>query len=187
MTTYQPRSPRLLDRSASCLVVVDMQEPFLNAMHGRDAQLANVLLLCRAAKILGVPTVATTQYASRMGGVVSEVAEALGGGEVQDKMTFSCAGSVAFLERLTGFRQVVICGVETHICVTQTALDLLHLGYQVHVCPDAVTSRTVEKHKLGMERLRDSGVVPCAAEASVYEWMVAAGTPEFKQILPLVK
>jgi len=77
--------------------------------------------------------------------------------------------------------------VETHICVSQTAHDLLHAGYQVHVAPDAVSARTVEKHKLGMERIRDAGIRPCAAEAAVYEWLFEAGTPEFKEILQWVR
>jgi nicotinamidase-related amidase len=182
----------LLDRRASLLVVVDMQEPFLNAIHGRDALTANVVLLCRAAGVLGVPVVATTQYAARMGGVVPEVAEAIGGsgggdGGALDKLRFSCLGAAGFLERLPGKRQVVLCGVETHICVTQTAADLLRLGLAVHIAADAVSSRTFEKHKLGMERLRDIGALPCASEAAVYEWLHEAGTPEFKQILALVK
>lgn len=186
------RHPALLGRDTSVLVVVDMQEPFLNAIHGRDALTANVLLLTHAARILGIPTIATLQYASRMGGVVPEVAEALGTEAASgplDKMCFSCGGSDEFLSALaaTGREQVLLCGVETHICVSQTAHDLLSAGSQVHVAADAVSSRTLEKHKLGMERIRDAGVKPCAAEAAVYEWLREAGTPEFKEILKLVK
>ncbi len=81
----------------------------------------------------------------------------------------------------------MLCGVETHICVSQTALDLMHRGYQVHVAADAVSSRSLEKHKLGMERMRDSSVLPCAAEAAVYELLREAGTPAFKSLLPFIK
>lgn len=186
------RHPALLGRDTSVLVVVDMQEPFLGAIHGRDALTSNVLLLCHAARILGIPTIATVQYASRMGGVVPEVMEALGGetrASTLDKMCFSCGGSEEFGAALTatGKKQALLCGVETHICVSQTAHDLLHAGYQVHISPDAVSSRTLEKHKLGMERIRDTGIKPCAAEAAVYEWLREAGTPEFKEILKMVK
>ena len=184
------RHPYLLDRSACALVVVDMQEPFLAAIHERERVEANVLLLCRAAQTLEVPVLATVQYAVRMGGVVPAVADVLPAGtEPLDKLCFSCGGSDAFLESLrrTGRSQVLLCGVETHICVSQTAHDLLEAGYQVHVAADAVSSRSLEKHKLGMERIRDAGVRPCAAEAAVYEWLVAAGTPEFKEILKLVR
>jgi nicotinamidase-related amidase len=185
------RHPSLLRRDLSALVVVDMQEPFLNAIHGREPLTANVLLLCRAARILGVPILATTQYEQRMGGLVPEVAEAMGpdGPAVLDKMCFSCAASPEFRDALaaTGRRQVVLCGVETHICVSQTAHDLAHQGYGVHVAADAVSSRTLERHKLGMERIRDAGILPCAAEAAVYEWLYEAGSPEFKEILKLVR
>jgi nicotinamidase-related amidase len=183
------RHPALLRRDDTALVVVDMQEPFLGAIYGRDALTANVTLLCRAARVLSVPILATVQYATRLGGMVAEVAEAIGSSEATDKMCFSCAGSEAFAAALTatGRRQILICGVETHICVSQTAHDLLHAGYQAHVAPDAVSSRTLEKHKMGMERIRDAGIKPCAAEAAVYEWLYEAGTPEFKEILQWVK
>jgi nicotinamidase-related amidase len=187
--TLFERHPGLLRRDDCALIVVDMQEPFLNAIHGRAALTANVVLLCRAARVLGVPILATLQYAARMGGTVTEVAEAIGADAAIDKMCFSCAGSQAFAAALTatGRRQILLCGVETHICVSQTAHDLLHAGYQVHVAPDAVSSRTLEKHKLGMERIRDAGIHPCAAEASLYEWLREAGTPEFKEILKWVR
>ena len=184
------RHPLLLKREASALVVVDMQEPFLGAIHERERLTANVLLLCHAARILRVPLLATVQYAARMGGIVADVAAALPAGDTPiDKLCFSCGGSDAFLEALTaaGRRQVVLCGVETHICVSQTAHDLLHAGYQVHVAADAVSSRSLEKHKLGMERIRDASARPCAAEAAVYEWLREAGTSEFKEILKLVR
>jgi len=186
------RHPQLLGRSTTVLVVVDMQEPFLSVIHERERLTENVTLLCRAATTLGIPAVATVQYASRMGGVVPAIAEALGSRadvEPLDKMCFSCAGSPDFLAALeaTGHRQVLLCGVETHICVSQTAHDLLHAGYQVHVAADAVSSRTLERHKLGMERIRDAGARACAAEAAVYEWLQEAGTPEFKEILKLVR
>jgi nicotinamidase-related amidase len=185
------RHPLLLDRDRSVLVVVDMQESFLNVIHGRDALTANVTLLCRAATILQVPIIRTTQYTQRLGGIVPEIQDAIGNPDVSpvDKMCFSCAGSEAFHRALQELsrEQVVLCGVETHICVSQTAHDLFHFGYQVHVAADAVSSRTVEKHKLGMERIRDAGVRPCAAESAVYEWLEEAGTPEFKAILPCIK
>ena len=106
-----------------------------------------------------------------------------------DKMSFSCAGSPEFMNHLrsVGRTQILICGLETHICVTQTVLDLAAHGYQVHVAADAVSSRSVDKHKLGMERIRDNAVLPCAAEGAVYELLSAAGTPQFKAILALVK
>ena len=190
--TAPARHPYLLGRETTVLVVVDMQEPFLSAIFERERLTQNVLLLSRAARILGVPTLATVQYTARMGGIVPAVAHALPDGvalAALDKLCFSCAGSDAFLDALarTGRKQVLLCGIETHICVSQTAHDLLHAGYQVHVAADAVSSRSLEKHKLGMERIRDAGIRPCAAEAAIYEWLREAGTPEFKEILALVR
>ena len=185
------RHPNILDPKQTVLVVVDMQEPFLAVMHDRERLLANVCLLVQSAVTLGVPVITTTQYAERLGGIVPEIAalyQAAAGAAV-DKLCFSCAGAEGFSEHLVSpsRRQVLLCGLETHICVSQTALDLTHQGYQVHVAADAVSSRTLEKHKLGMERMRDSGVLPCAAEAAVYELLREAGTPAFKSLLPFIK
>ncbi len=184
------RHPHILDRSQAVLVVIDMQEPFLNVMYERGRLIANVRLLVATAVRLNIPIVPTTQYAERMGGVAGELLQSLRSAlPPADKLCFSCVGADGFSESLAALerRQVLLCGVETHICVSQTALDLTQQGYQVHVAADAVSSRTLEKHKLGMERMRDSGVLPCAAEAAVYELLREAGTPEFKVILPLVK
>lgn len=186
-----PRHPHILDRNNTVLVAVDLQEPFLRTIAERDRVIANSRLLIQAAHLLGVPVVATLQYEKRMGGLVPEIAELFDASAAgaMDKMVFSCCGSDEFTGALeaSGRKQVLICGVETHICVNQTALDLLYRGYQVHVSPDAVSSRTVERHKLGMEKMRDCGVIPCAAEGAVFEWLYAASEPEFKSVLALVK
>lgn len=193
------RHPTLLDSATSVLLVIDMQEPFLQVMHGRDALTANVVLLCKTAAILGVPVLMTTQNVARMGPVIPSVVHSMPNTSrvkgataplpTHDKMSFSCASSELFERTLGGLerKQVVICGLETHICVSQTAHDLRYAGYQVHVVADAVSSRTIEKHKLGMERIRDAGILPSAAEAAVYEWVREAGTAEFREVLPLVK
>lgn len=185
-----PPSP-LLHCESTLLVVVDMQEKLLSVMHNPAALTANVLLLVRSAAVLGVPVLATTQNAARLGGLSPQVAAALPPGVPAplDKLSFSCMADTPFADALThsGRHQIVLCGLETHICVAQTALDLVQRGWQAHVAADAVSSRTVEKHKLGMERVRDGGALPCAAEAAVYELLGAAGTPAFRQILPLVK
>jgi nicotinamidase-related amidase len=187
----EARHPYILRRETALLVVVDMQEPFLRVIHDRERLTANVLLLIEASKILGVPILSSVQYAQRLGGFAPEILSALPADAPPpaDKLSFSCAGSPEFLALLqeTGRRQILLCGVETHICVAQTALDLAQLGFQVHVAADAVSSRTLEKHKLGMERIRDSAVLPCAAEGAVYELLREAGTPAFKAILSLVR
>ncbi len=188
MPDYE-RHPHILRRDWAVLIVIDMQEPLLAVMHERERLVANVRLLVETAVLLGIPVVPTTQRAERLGGIAAEIAGLLPGVPVTDKLCFSCAGADGFVERLAalGRRQIVLCGVETHICVSQTALDLTHLGYQVHTAADAVSSRTLEKHKLGMERMRDSSVLPCAAEAAAYELLGEARTPEFKSLLPRFK
>ena len=196
--------PSLLRVEDTVVVAIDLQGAFLKVIHDADRVLANARLLLQSAAILGVPVIATTQNAARLGGVDESVApllEAAGspgrggcaspttGASVIDKMVFSAARCPDFATALTslGRKQIVLCGVETHICVTQTALDLRAAGHQVHVAVDACSSRSMEKHKLGMERLRDNGALPIATEAAVYELLGQAGTPAFKQILPLVK
>lgn len=186
------RHPYILGRENTILVVVDMQEPFLRGIHDRERLIGNVRLLIQAAAKLNVPILTTVQYAERMGPLVPEIEHAVPDAAAcvpVDKMCFSCAGSPAFQMALAerNRRQILLCGVETHICVSQTALDLVSQGYQIHVAADAVSARSLEKHKLGMERMRDSAVLPCAAEAAVYELLREAGTPEFKAILQLVK
>ncbi len=193
------RHPMLLDRASSVLLVVDMQDPFLNVIHGREALTANVVLLCKTAAILGIPVLMTTQNVARMGTVNPAIVHSVSTASraknnvfalpIIDKMSFSCVASELFERTITGLgrKQVVVCGMETHICISQTAHDLRYASYQVHVVADAVSSRTLEKHKLGMERIRDAGILPCAAEAVVYEWVREAGTPEFREILNLVK
>ena len=185
------RHPNLLDRNTTLLIIIDMQEPFLSVIHERVRLTENVQLLAQAAAVLNIPVLSTVQYAERMGGIVPEIAEVLpqNAPKPVDKLDFSCARSEEFMAQVmaTGRRQILLCGVETHICVSQTALDLVHHGYQVHVAADAVSSRTLEKHKLGMERMRDNAILPYAAEAAVYELLGAAGSPEFKSILKLVK
>jgi nicotinamidase-related amidase len=183
-----PRHSHLLRREDMLLVVVDMQEPFLRSIHDRDRLTDNVKMLVQAANTLSVPVLTTIQYGSRMGGVIPELAPLISAAH-WDKMCFSCMGLPEFREAVqtSGRRQVLLCGIETHICVAQTAMDLVADGFQAHVAADAVSSRTLERHKLGMERLRDSGVFPCAAEAAIYELLREAGTPEFKSLLKLVK
>jgi nicotinamidase-related amidase len=179
----------LLRPNDTILVAIDLQDAFLNVIHERDRVIACAGLLLRAAPILGVPIIATTQNQARLGGMAADLADLLGDASVVDKLAFSAVGAPPFVEALqaAGRSQVLICGVETHICITQTTLDLIALGYQVHVAADAVSSRILEKHKLGMERIRDHGGLPVAAEAAVYELLGQAGTPEFRQILPLVR
>lgn len=184
------RHPQILQADRSVLVVVDMQEPFLRNLFERERVLHHCRLLIQSANILKVPVIATLQYAQRMGQVVPDIAEVLPEGcEPIDKMCFSCYGSEPFRTALmaSGRTQVVLCGVEAHICVLQTALDAHSAGFQVQVVEDAVSARSRESWQIAMRRLRHADVVVTCTESVLYEWLVQAGTDAFRQILPLVK
>lgn len=181
--------PNILDRNKTVLVVIDMQEPFLRGIFERDRVVSCVLSMVRAAKALDVSIVTTLQYQARMGDVIPELAEILPDSNRIDKTTFSCCGVETFIEQLNSFerRTAVICGVETHICVNQTALDLVEMGYKVHVPADAVSSRHETDWQIGLEKMRQSGVVITSKEMAIFELLRDAACPEFKQILELVK
>jgi nicotinamidase-related amidase len=174
--------------SDSVLLVVDEQPTFMQSIWEADRVLRRTEFLLRIAAIMEVPIFATEQYPERMGSTNSKIA-ALLPKPAFGKMSFSCAGCEPLLIELenTGRRQVILVGVETHICVSQSAADLVNAGYEVVVCPDAVSARTVEMHKLGMERMRDSGVLPMHTEAVAYEWLDTANHPKFRDALKLVK
>lgn len=184
------RHPEILNADHSVLVVVDMQEPFLRNAFERERVVNSCRLLIQSAKVLNVPIIATLQYAQKMGGVVPEIAEVLPDGcEPIDKMCFSCYGSEPFRAALMASErtQVVVCGVEAHICVLQTALDAQAAGFQVHVVEDAVSSRSRENWQNAVHRMRHAGIVVTCTESALYEWLIQAGTDQFRQILPLVK
>lgn len=176
-----------LDPTRSVLLVVDMQPAFLRGIHEVERVIARSTFIARVAESMGVPVLATEQNPDRMGGTHPELAPHTG--VPFPKMAFSCLGceDLASALEFTGRRQAVIVGIESHICVGQTAQDLLAMGYEVAVCPDGISAGTLEAHKLGMERMRDAGVVPVHTEAVAYEWMGTADHFVFRQVLDLVK
>ena len=177
-----------LKEDKSVLIIVDVQPVLAGVLCESDRLLGRSLFTARSAAVLEIPVLATVQNQAKMGELLPELAEYLSI-PAFDKMSFSAAGCPEFMAALlaTGRKQVVIVGVETHICVCLTALDLLKDGFEVVVCPDGVTSRTMDRHKLGMERIRDAGVVPAHTESVVYEWMQTADHPKFRDVLKIVK
>ena len=177
----------LLEPTRSVLIVVDVQTTLLKGIHEADRVLAKALFMARAAEALGVPVLATEQNPQRLGGTHPHLAPHVGA--PFPKMAFSCIDceDLASALEFTGRRQAVLVGVETHVCVGFTAQTLLALGYEVAVCPDGVSAGSLEAHKLGMERMRDAGIVPVHTEAVAYEWMGTAEHFAFRQILQLVK
>jgi nicotinamidase-related amidase len=178
------------------VLVIDIQERLAAAMDRREEVAAASAKLIRAASGLGAPTLVTRQYPKGLGDVEPVIASATdaalrAGARVDaiDKTAFSCMTQVGFRELLeaTGRRTVAITGMETHICVTQTALALHEAGYAVHVCADAVCSRRALDNDVALDRLRAAGVVVTTTESVIYEALGAAGTDDFKAVLALIK
>jgi nicotinamidase-related amidase len=176
---------RVLDRGRAALVVVDVQEAFRPAVLDFDRVAAAAATLVRGARILELPVIVTQQYPKGLGATVPELAEHLDGVEPIDKVRFSAAAADGF--DLQGRDQALICGIESHVCVSQTAHDLLDRGVQVHVARDAVTSRTEENRELGLHKMEGAGAVVTSVETALFELLGAAGTDEFKQVQALVK
>lgn len=179
----------LLDRDNTVLVVVDMQEPFLRHISNRDGLLNGVTKLVSFAKALQIPVITTLQYREKMGDIIPELDELIPDAPKIDKTTFSCCRTAPFLDAMEqiGRKKVLLCGVETHICVNQTAHDLLSLGYRVHLAEDAVSSRHDSDRTVGINKMRQSGVIISSVEMAMFEMLGDAATPEFKIILQLVK
>lgn len=190
-TDYAEIARRPLEPEQCALIVIDIQEKLLPPIWQREQLVRNAKLLIRLAGILNIPTVATTQYAKGLGNTVPEVASLLPANESIDKLMFSCFGSDVFcsiLKRLPGQRTtVLLCGMETHICVAQTALAALRDGYLVHVASDAVSSRTESNWRVGLERMRAAGAVISSTEMVIYELLRSSGAPAFRAMLPYLK
>jgi nicotinamidase-related amidase len=178
-----------LERDRAALVVVDVQEAFRPAVLDFEEVAQNVGVLVQGAKALGVPVLVTEQYPKGLGSTVPEVARHLDGVTPIEKVCFSAAGSDDFNAALagTGRDQVLLCGIESHVCVNQTADDLLARGREVHVAQDAVSSRRKDNRKLGLHKMERAGAVVTSVETALFELLGEAGTPEFKEIQRLVK
>jgi nicotinamidase-related amidase len=176
---------RVLDRGRAALVVVDVQEAFRPAVRDFDQVAGGVAALVRGARILGLPVVVTEQYPKGLGSTVPEVAEHLDGIEPLAKIDFSAAAADGF--DLEGREQALVCGIEAHVCVSQTAHDLLDRGVEVHVASDAVTSRSEANRELGLHKMEGAGAVLTSVETALFELLGAAGTDEFKQVQGLIR
>jgi nicotinamidase-related amidase len=178
-----------LTRSRAGLVVVDVQERLLPAIFEHQRVVQNTLRLIQGAAILKVPIFATEQYPKGLGPTVPEVAAAIPGFAPMEKLAFSACGAAGFVTALKKRKvsETVLCGIEGHVCVTQTCLDLLEKGFRVFVAADAVSSRTPENYRVGLDRMRAAGAVIVSTEMVLFELLERAGTDEFKQILNLVR
>lgn len=190
-SVYAEMARRPLEAEQCALVVIDIQQKLLPPIFQKDQLVRNSQLLIRAAGILKIPAVISTQYAKGLGSTVPEIAALLPETEAIDKTLFSCFGSDVFcslLKRLPGQRTtLLLCGMESHICVTQTALGALREGYLVHVASDAVSSRTEWNWRIGLERMRAAGAIISSTEMMIYELMRSSSSAAFKELLPHLK
>ncbi len=186
----------LIAREDFALVVIDIQERLAAAMGRRDHVVRTTGRLVRVAVMLGAPIIVTRQYPQGLGPTVPELDELFMRLEGEgarivgvDKTAFCCAMEADFNDalRAAGRAQVVLAGMETHICVTQTALALAREGYDVHVPADACCSRDAALHEVAVDRMRFAGVTVTASESVMYEAVGRAGTDEFRELLGIVK
>ena len=182
---------RPLDPEHCALVVVDIQEKLLPAISNKDVLVKNSQLLIRLAGLINLPILVSTQYARGLGGTVPEIASLLPDAQVLDKTEFGCfnnAGFCSAVKALPGNRTtVLLCGMETHICVMQTALGAMNQGYIAHVASDAVGSRSEWNYHIGLNRMQDAGAVISSTEMMMYELLRSSSSPTFKELLPYLK
>ncbi len=189
--TGEPVARRSLEVGQCVLAVIDIQEKLLPAIANREELVRNSRVLIRLAEVLNIPVLLTTQYVRGLGPTVPEIAELLPDVLPIDKMEFGCFGREEFrtaIRELPGCRTtVLLCGIESHICVMQTALGALDNGYVVHVASDAIGSRSELNWRLGIDRMESAGCVISSTEMMMYELLRRSGTAEFKEMLQYIK
>lgn len=173
----------------SCLVIVDVQGKLAQLMHDKERLFGNLEVLARSANMLDMKIVVCRQNPKALGPVIDELLPHLEGVEPADKFVFSCCGSDEFNSQLeaANARNVILCGIESHICVTQTAIDLIDKGYVVHVIADAVSSRTESNKKIGIKRMEQEGARVSSTEMVLFELLKTAEHPKFRDIAKLIK
>ena len=187
--------PRKMDQITAlrpenaALIVVDVQGKLASLMHDREQLYRNLQILVKGARILELPVYWLEQYPEGLGPTIPEVAELLTGLEPMPKVCFSACGLEEFAQKLRaeGRQQILVCGIETHICVYQTVRDLLADGYHVQVVADAVSSRTAGNRQIGLDRMAGLGAHITSVEMALFELLRQADTPPFKEIARLVR
>ena len=176
-----------LTPARSTLCVIDVQEKLISTIPTGHQLTTECCRIVEAATLFGTHVILTEQYRKGLGPTVTPLAEKLQHQEPIEKKAFSCCGSTSFINRIpTSTETLVLCGIETHICVAQTALDLLQLGYHVCIAADAVGSRREQDHNVALRRLEGSGAVISTTEAILFEWCNTAENPAFQKMRDLV-
>jgi len=181
--------PNVIDAAQALLLVVDLQQSYAAALHEWDRTVERACVLIRAARELELPVLFTEQYPSGLGPTTPPVLEALGDAARFEKRTLSCWGAPGLAENLTrlGRRHAILCGIETHACISQTAHDLLERGFAVHLPHDALGSRRPREHELGYQKLLISGALPASVESVALECLRSADHPKFRAVQALIK
>jgi nicotinamidase-related amidase len=184
------RHENTLDAKRAALAVIDVQESFRPHIHDFGEVAARVALVTQAAQMLGIPFVVTEQYPKGLGHTAGEIRAVLPEGfEAVEKTAFSSCGAQEFVARLerAGAQQIILCGIEAHVCVNQTAHDLIALGLQVHLLTDCISSRAEQNKRIGVEKMLRSGAIPASIELALFELMRDARHEQFKAIQKLIK
>jgi len=180
-----------LERDKAVLVVIDVQEKLCVAMDEKVLRklTKNIGILLESAAELNVPVLITEQYVKGLGATLPELKEKAAMASCYEKMAFSCCGSTEFVEKLkaTGRTQVIITGMETHVCVLQTVIELRDAGFEVHIVKDAVMSRSKHNWQTAIEAMTLTGAVPTCTESAMFQLLKVAGTEEFKKLSKLVR
>jgi nicotinamidase-related amidase len=171
------------------LLIIDIQGNLAHLMHGKELLFKNVQKLIKGIQILGIPILWVEQNPQGLGPTIPEIADILSNIQPISKMSFSSCRNDDFLQALNALnrKQVLVAGIEAHVCVYQTAADIVDIGYEVQVVTDAVSSRNVENKEIGLQRMRDSGVSLTSVETALFELLKVAEGEPFKEILKIVK
>ena len=183
------RYSKTLKQETTALLIIDIQDRILNAIYENERVVENALKLVKGFKTMNLPIFFTEQYPKGLGPTTSSLLKELEGHEAIEKMSFSCFGAGDLFVKLQekDISQVVVCGVESHVCVQQTVLDLLENGFQVNLAGDAVSSRRKMDNKLALDRMRSNGAEVTSVESVLFELLEVCGTDIFKLISRIVK
>ncbi|MDO8885861.1 hydrolase [Candidatus Oleimmundimicrobium sp.] len=179
----------MLNVDNTVLVVIDVQEKLARAMYEREELIENLQKLIKGIKVLEVPIIWLEQNPRGLGSTVPEIAQLLSDLEPISKFSFSCCASESFMKEMKTLKRnhVLLAGIETHVCVYQTARDLVNLGYKVQVVADTISSRTAKNKQIGLERIKEVGGSLTSVETALFELLKVAEGPKFKEILKIVK
>jgi len=179
----------MLEVDQTALLIIDVQDRLYRAMHEKEVLAENIEKLIRGIRVLGIPLIATEQYPGGIGPTIPKIASLLEGVPVISKLSFSCCGDPVFLDafRALNRKQVIIAGIESHVCVYQTTMDLLDRGYEVQIVADGVSSRTAWSRDLGLQKMRDEGAKITGTEIVLFELLKSAEAETFREISQIIK